>query len=55
MTFGLAPIKGEGMIADPDEFTFACECEKCKAKYAEWKRAFNAQQAAMRSSEEQKK
>jgi hypothetical protein len=55
MTFGQAPIKGEGMIADPDEFTFECDCEKCKAKYLKWKHAFNAQQEAMRMAKEQKK
>lgn len=46
--FGLAPIKGEGMIANPDEFTFECDlrtCATCAKKYAEWKELYDQQQA----------
>jgi hypothetical protein len=35
--FGLAPIKKEGSIADPDEFTWECACEACALKYQKWK------------------
>ena len=42
--FGDAPVKREGDIADPDEFTWECDCLKCQAKYAKWKEAFDAQQ-----------
>jgi hypothetical protein len=46
--FGRAPIKMEGGIANPDEFSFACECEKCQKKYREWKAAYEAQQKELR-------
>ena len=46
--FGRAPIKMEGGIADPDEFTFACECEKCQEKYRKWKADYEAQQKQLR-------
>ena len=46
--FGLAPIKMEGGIADPDEFTWECDCDACKAKYASWKAAFDIQQKQLR-------
>lgn len=46
--YGRAPNKMEGGIADPDEFTFACECEKCKKKYEKWKAAYEAQQKELR-------
>jgi anti-sigma factor RsiW len=50
--FGAAPIKGDGMIANPDEFTFECDlrtCAKCAKKYAEWKELYDQQQAKLRS------
>ena len=46
--FGLAPIKKEGSIADPDEFTWECECEACALKYQKWKEAFDIQQKELR-------
>jgi hypothetical protein len=42
--FGLAPIKMEGGVADPDAFTWECYCEACRVKYQKWKEAFDAQQ-----------
>ena len=35
--FGRAPIRMEGGIADPDEFTWECNCEDCKVKHQKWK------------------
>jgi hypothetical protein len=46
--FWLAPIKMEGGVADPDEFTWECNCKKCLAKYQKWKAAFDAQQKQLR-------
>ena len=42
--FARATVKGEGMVANPDEFVWECDCEKCKAKYNNWKKLFNTQQ-----------
>ena len=46
--FGLAPIKKEGGIADPDEFNWECECEACALKYQKWKELFDTQQKELR-------
>ena len=46
--YGRAPIKMEGGIADPDEFSFVCECEKCQKNYRKWKKAYEAQQKELR-------
>jgi len=46
--FGEAPIKMEGGIADPDAFTWECNCEVCKERYARWKAAFDIQQKQLR-------
>ena len=46
--FGLAPIKKEGSIADPDEFTWECDCEACALKYQKWKEQFDIQQKELR-------
>jgi len=46
--FGLAPIKKEGSIADPDELTWECDCEACALKYQKWKEAFDIQQKQLR-------
>ena len=46
--FGDAPIKMEGGIADPDEFTWGCNCKKCQVKYQNWKAAFDAQQKQLK-------
>ena len=46
--FGQAPIKMEGGIADPDEFSFACVCKKCQEKYRKWKSEYEAQQKQLR-------
>ena len=40
---GLAPLKREGAVADPDEFVWECDidkCERCWAKYLNWKRRY---------------
>ena len=42
--FGEAPIVIEGGIADPDRYTWDCDCEECQAKYENWKKKFDAQQ-----------
>lgn len=44
MSFGLAPIKNEGGIADPDSFEWECDCEKCQERYKRWKELFDAEQ-----------
>jgi hypothetical protein len=46
--FGRAPIKGEGMISDPDEYEWKCGCAKCEERYRHWKNDFDVQQAALR-------
>jgi hypothetical protein len=46
--FGSAPIKIEGGISNPDEFSFACVCEKCQEKYHKWKAEYEAQQKQLR-------
>jgi len=46
--FGLAPIKGEGMLVDPDMVTFECECEKCQEGYRKWKADYLAEQKEAR-------
>lgn len=47
--------KGEGMIADPDEFEFVCSCKKCQTKYRNWKAMFEEQQAQLRERSEVRK
>lgn len=45
--FGLAPVKREGDIANPDEFTWECDlsqCEQCRAKYLDWKSRYDEQE-----------
>jgi hypothetical protein len=44
--FGRATVKGEGMVANPDEFVWECVCQECKDKYDAWRKAFNTQQDA---------
>jgi hypothetical protein len=46
--FGLAPIKKEGSIADPDAFTWECACEACALKYQKWKELFDIQEKELR-------
>ena len=46
--FGLATIKMEGGIADPDDFEWECDCEKCQDRYTKWKAKFIAQQKELR-------
>lgn len=46
--FGRAPIKSEGGLADPDEFTWECFCDDCLRKYAAWKEAYDIQQKQLR-------
>ena len=45
---GRAPIKMEGGISDPDEYNWKCDCAKCEKKYWDWKRDYDAEQAALR-------
>jgi hypothetical protein len=47
--FGLATIKGEGMIADPDEYEWKCGCAVCEVRYKNWKSDYDVQQAALRN------
>lgn len=42
--FGLAILKREGDISDPDEYTWECDCEKCQTRYTNWKAKFLEQQ-----------
>lgn len=45
--FGLAPLKREGAVADPDAFVWECDlnqCERCRAKYLKWKQAYTEDQ-----------
>lgn len=46
------PIKGEGMIANPDDFEFACNCKKCQDKYRSWKSQYESEQSQMRERSE---
>jgi len=46
------PIKGEGMIANPDEFEFACNCKKCQDKYRKWRGMYQDEQRQMREQME---
>ena len=48
--FARAVAKGEGMVADPDEFVWGCDCAKCKVKYDNWKKLFDEQQNKVRGS-----
>jgi hypothetical protein len=50
--FGRAPIKMEGGITNPDEFTFECDlnkCESCRTKYLAWRQAYEEQQQEIRA------
>jgi hypothetical protein len=44
-----APVKGEGMISDPDEYDWKCDCAKCEERYRHWKNDFDTQQKALRN------
>lgn len=42
-SFGLASIKQEGAISNPDDWTWECDldkCEKCRRRYERWKKAY---------------
>lgn len=48
--FGLAKVKAEGEIADPNDFDWEHDpltggCEKCTNKYYAWKARYDAQEA----------
>lgn len=43
-----APVKGEGMISNPDEYEWKCDCAKCEERYRHWKNDFDTQQKALR-------
>jgi hypothetical protein len=49
MTKDEAPIKGEGMISDPDEYDWKCGCALCEVRYKNWKSDYDVQQAALRN------
>lgn len=49
------PIKGEGMIANPDEFEFVCNCKKCQDKYRNWKAQYEEEQRQVRERGETRK
>ena len=49
--FGLAQIKMEGGISNPDEWLWECDCEKCQERYKEWKEKFDAEQEKLRSKQ----
>jgi hypothetical protein len=53
--FGLAPLKREGDMADPDSFVWLCDlnlCEHCRANYQDWKQKFTeAQEKNKRGNE----
>ena len=53
--FNRVAAKGEGMIADPDEFEFVCNCKKCQDKYRNWKAQYLDQQAQLRERSEIRK
>jgi len=46
--FGLAPMKREGDVQDPDALTWECgdptKCDHCQDFYAEWKRRYIEQE-----------
>ena len=46
--FGLAPIKMEGGISDPDEWRFECPCGECQKLRQRWKVEYDAQQKLLR-------
>ena len=59
--FGLAPLKREGDIINPDDVTWECDldqCQECRAKYDKWKHRYMKQEQryaaaqAARSKEE---
>jgi hypothetical protein len=52
--FGLAPIKREGGIADPDAYTWDCQCQKCTEYRAEWKRLFLQDQELIEQQKKEK-
>jgi len=46
--FGLAPIKREGGVTNPDDYIWECNCDKCQAKYQHWKARFEAEQKELK-------
>jgi len=46
--FGRAPIKMEGGITDPDEWTFQCHCGECQELRKKWQADYEAQQKQLR-------
>ena len=50
-----SPIKGEGMISDPDEYDWKCGCALCEVRYKNWKSDYDVQQAALRNEALDKK
>jgi hypothetical protein len=55
--FGMAEIKREGDIANPDTFTWECDlstCEKCRALHTEWKQKYEEQKHKAQQTREKK-
>jgi hypothetical protein len=48
VTFGLIPIKAEGRISNPDDYTMECNCPSCQLYYLEWKIKFLEDQKDIR-------
>ena len=46
--FGSAPIKMEGGISNPDEWTFECQCGECLELRKKWQAEYEAQQKQLR-------
>jgi len=47
--FGLADMKREGGVANPDAFTWECDlnkCEACRTKYLNWKQQYLEENAS---------
>ncbi len=46
--YGRAPVKAEGGIADPDEWTFQCHCGECQELRKKWQADYEEQQKQLR-------
>jgi hypothetical protein len=46
--YGRAPIKMEGGVSNPDEWTFQCHCGECQELRKKWQAEYEAQQKQLR-------
>jgi hypothetical protein len=46
--FGSAPIKMEGGVSSPDEWTFECQCVECLELRKTWQDMYEVQQKQLR-------